>query len=147
MSSISPRYKITQFSKQRGALKWMNSSVLQEHDKCGVTLHMSVFNPEHTLHPPGHSVHMSGIGTTVSCQCLIPGWICLNQTHAWMDVCACRLYCSDDVIMTFPRHTHSDGSLEALISVDQLALVVTQPVPWACIRLSTYYQKVWCWQR
>lgn len=23
---------------------------------------MSVFNPEHTLHPPGHAVHMSGMG-------------------------------------------------------------------------------------
>lgn len=32
------------------------------HDKCAATLHMSVFNPEHTLHPPGHAVHMSGVG-------------------------------------------------------------------------------------
>lgn len=23
---------------------------------------MSLFNPEHTLHPPGHAVHMSGMG-------------------------------------------------------------------------------------
>lgn len=54
---------------------------------------MSVFNPEHTLHPPGHAVHMSGMGTTASCQCLIPSWICLNQTHAWIDICAPRLCC------------------------------------------------------
>lgn len=37
----------------------MNFIVLEEHDKFAVTLHMSVFNPEHTLHPPGHAVHMS----------------------------------------------------------------------------------------
>lgn len=85
----------------------MNFGVLKEHDKCVVTLHMSVFNPEHTLHPPGHAVHMSGIGTTASCQCLIPSWICLNQTHAWMDICAQRLCCSDYFIMTISRHIHT----------------------------------------
>lgn len=43
--------------------------------------------------------------------------------------------------------THTDISLEALISVDQLAHVVTQPLPWSCRRLSTYRVKVWCWER
>lgn len=91
----------------------MNFRVLEERDKCVVTLHMSVFNPEHTLHPPGHAVHMSGNGTTASCQCLIPSWICLNQTHAWMDICAQRLWCtrqsSDYFILTISRrkHTHT----------------------------------------
>lgn len=40
----------------------MNFRVLHKHDKCAATLHMSLFNPEHTLHPPGHAVHMSGMG-------------------------------------------------------------------------------------
>ena len=105
MNSISAPYKIAQ------ALKWMNFRILKEHDKCVVTLHMSVFNPEHTFHPPGHAVHMSRIGTTASCQCLIPSWICLNQPYAWIDICAHRLCCAalcfDDFIMTISRHTHT----------------------------------------
>lgn len=123
MNSISAPYKTAQFTKQWMTLKWMNFRIVKEHDKCVVTLHMSVFNPEHTLHPPGHAVHMSRIGTTASCQCLIPSWICLNQPHAWTDICAHRLCCTalcfDDFIITISRHTHTnnDASLQTLISV------------------------------
>lgn len=147
MNTTLPPYKIRQFTKQWRGIKWMNFRILKDHDKCVVTLHMSVFNPEHTLHPPGHAVHMSGIGTTASCQCLIPGWICLTQTHAWMDICAHRLYHtqrSAPIILSrqFPG-TDTDASLEALVSLDQLAHVVTQPLPWSCRSLSTFHVRVW----
>lgn len=81
---------------------------------------MSVFNPKHTSHPPGHVVHMSRKGTTASCQCLIPRWICLNQTYAWMDICVhthrqthtlLHAACSDYLLCQFPGLCMQEQSL------------------------------------
>lgn len=142
MNSIPPlnekkKKEITQFSKQRAALKWMNFRVQEEHDKRVVTLHMSVFNPEHPLHPPGHAVHMSGIGTTASCQCLIPSWICLNQTHTWMDICPHRLWCTRYTLMIllwpFPgRAFVSSDQLAHELSLSVFAMILQDTVNISC---------------
>lgn len=103
---------------------------------------MLVFNPEHTLHPPGHAVHMSGKETTASRQCLIPGWICLNQLHAWKDICSHRRYrsvwCSDCFTMI------SSDSHQCLFVVVQCRSVGSFGILQRCrVKLSVYFRKAW----
>lgn len=92
MDSILPPYNNNKKESHRLAdsrRRWkrMNFRVLHKHDKCAATLHMSVFNPEHTLHPPGHAVHMSGMGDN---RLLPVSHTKLRRTHAWTDMVRVR---------------------------------------------------------